>query len=116
MRVLELPAGKSPREWGRIHGESFRGEVRALAEIRAYLCTKVGGFKSGEQGAATTIWCATSPALADLGGVYCEDCDVAVAVAADATGVHGVRPWATDPAAAERLWGLSESWVARAQK
>ncbi|NVB76960.1 MAG: hypothetical protein HOV81_01075 [Kofleriaceae bacterium] len=49
MRVLELPAGKSPREWGRIHGESFRGEVRALADIRTYLCTKVGGFKTREQ-------------------------------------------------------------------
>ena len=33
MRTLELPAGKSSREWGRIHGESFRGEVRALAPI-----------------------------------------------------------------------------------
>lgn len=49
MRVLELPAGKSPREWGRIHGESFRGEVAALAQIRVYLCTKVGGFKTREQ-------------------------------------------------------------------
>ncbi len=46
MRVLELPAGKPPREWGRIHGEMFRGEIKALAEIRAYLCTKVGGFTS----------------------------------------------------------------------
>jgi isopenicillin-N N-acyltransferase-like protein len=42
MRVLELPAGKSPREWGRIHGESFRGEVKSLAEIRTYLCTTAG--------------------------------------------------------------------------
>ncbi len=49
MRVLELPEGKSPREWGRIHGESFRGEIRALAAIRTYLCTKVGGFKDAAQ-------------------------------------------------------------------
>lgn len=49
MRTLELPAGATPREWGRIHGESFRGEVRALAAIRAYLCTKVGGFKTLDQ-------------------------------------------------------------------
>jgi isopenicillin-N N-acyltransferase-like protein len=47
--VLELPAGKSPREWGRIHGESFRGEIKALAAIRVYLCTKVGGFKTVDQ-------------------------------------------------------------------
>ena len=49
MRTLELPAGKSSREWGRIHGETFRGEVRALAEIRTYLCTKVGSFTSRAQ-------------------------------------------------------------------
>lgn len=49
MRTLELPAGKPPREWGRIHGESFRGEIRALAAIRVYLCTKVGGFRDAAQ-------------------------------------------------------------------
>ncbi len=49
MRVLELPAGKSPREWGRIHGETFRGEIKALAAIRVYLCTKVGGFHGHDQ-------------------------------------------------------------------
>jgi len=49
VRRLELPAGKSPREWGHIHGESFRGEVNALSEIRVYLCTKVGGFKDRAQ-------------------------------------------------------------------
>jgi isopenicillin-N N-acyltransferase-like protein len=49
VRVLELPAGKSPREWGRIHGESFRGEIKALAAIRIYLCTKVGGFRAKDQ-------------------------------------------------------------------
>jgi isopenicillin-N N-acyltransferase-like protein len=42
--MLELPAGASPRDWGRIHGESFRGEIASLAAIRMYLCTKVGGF------------------------------------------------------------------------
>lgn len=49
MRHLELPAGKSPREWGRLHGESFRGEIQSLAAIRTYLCTKVGRFRDREQ-------------------------------------------------------------------
>ncbi len=49
VRTLELPAGKSSREWGQIHGESFAGEIKALAAIRVYLCTKVGGFKTAEQ-------------------------------------------------------------------
>lgn len=49
MRTLDLPAGKLPREWGRIHGESFRGEIKALADIRVYLCTRVGQFTSRDQ-------------------------------------------------------------------
>jgi isopenicillin-N N-acyltransferase-like protein len=49
MRTLELPAGKSSREWGRIHGESFRGEIATLSVLRTYLCTKVGSFKTAEQ-------------------------------------------------------------------
>nr|HEX4316583.1 C45 family peptidase [Kofleriaceae bacterium] len=49
MRELVLPAGKTPRQWGQIHGESFRGEIATLAAIRVYLCCKVGGFKSRDQ-------------------------------------------------------------------
>jgi hypothetical protein len=36
-----------------------------------------GDFKTPEQGAATSVWCATSPQLAGMGGVYCQDVDVA---------------------------------------
>ena len=64
--------------------------------------------KTPEQGAATQVWCATSPLLDGLGGVYCEDCDIARAVAADATELLGLRPWARDPGAAGRLWTVSE--------
>lgn len=67
------------------------------------------GFKTPEQGAATSVWCATSPMLDGLGGLYCEDCDVAQALPADDKGVTGVRPWAMDPEAAERLWTMSEA-------
>jgi isopenicillin-N N-acyltransferase-like protein len=49
VRQLELPAGKPPREWGRIHGETFRGEVKALAAIRIYLCTKLSGYRSAAE-------------------------------------------------------------------
>lgn len=67
-----------------------------------------GGFvKTAEQGAATTIWAALSPMLDGLGGFYCEECDVARVVAADDPSADGVRPWAIDDVAAERLWDLS---------
>jgi NAD(P)-dependent dehydrogenase (short-subunit alcohol dehydrogenase family) len=66
------------------------------------------GFKSPEQGAATQVWAATSPQLAGMGGVYCEDCDIAELVPNDVepfTG--GVRAYAVDPDEAARLWKLS---------
>ncbi|MGZ3475695.1 MAG: oxidoreductase [Polyangiales bacterium] len=69
------------------------------------------GFKTVEQGAATTVWCATSPRLEGMGGVYCEDCDIAEPVPADFAEPRGVRPWAMDPGLAERLWKLSETWT-----
>lgn len=62
--------------------------------------------KSISQGAATPMWCAVSPQLADRGGVYCEDCDIASIAGEDAT--RGVKPWASDPGLADRLWTLSE--------
>ncbi|HEY0495491.1 MAG TPA: SDR family NAD(P)-dependent oxidoreductase [Kutzneria sp.] len=67
-------------------------------------------FKTPEQGAATTLFAATSPQLDGLGGVYLEDCDLADAIPEDAdpaTTWSGVKAYALDPAQAERLWALS---------
>ncbi|MGB3389501.1 MAG: oxidoreductase [Pseudaminobacter sp.] len=61
-------------------------------------------MKTPEQGAATTIWCATAPELDGIGGVYCEDCDIAPV---EAQGRFGVRPFAIDPDTAEALWSQS---------
>lgn len=66
-------------------------------------------FKTPEQGAATSVWAATSPQLNGMGGVYCEDCDIATLVPDDDKGVTGVRSWAVDSGSAERLWALSEA-------
>jgi len=63
--------------------------------------------KTLAQGAATQVWCAVSPLLADRGGVYCENCNIAEAVPADSQELLGVRPWAIDPEQAYRLWTLS---------
>lgn len=74
-------------------------------------------LKTPEQGAATPVWCATSPQLAGLGGVYCENCDIAeLAQDTDAdtanlggfNDLSGVAPHAVDPDQAKRLWTLSE--------
>ncbi|WP_420152684.1 SDR family NAD(P)-dependent oxidoreductase, partial [Siphonobacter sp.] len=58
-------------------------EGNLLPEVRASL-------KTIPQGAATTVWCATSPLLNLLGGVYCEDADVAE-LAIDGPGTKGVQ-------------------------
>jgi len=68
-------------------------------------------FKTVEQGAATSVWCAVSEQLNGLGGVYCEDADIAEAVPADSLQAGGVRPWAVDPETARRLWELSEKYT-----
>jgi len=81
-------------------------ELRKLRESLAHT-----SFKDNEQGAATTVWCATSPQLDGMGGVYCEDADIATAVPADFKGLGGVRPWAMDRELAERLWKKTEEWI-----
>jgi NAD(P)-dependent dehydrogenase (short-subunit alcohol dehydrogenase family) len=64
-------------------------------------------FKSPAQGAATQVWAATSPQLAGMGGVYCEDCDIAEPGVAGREPLVGVCDHATDPEQAARLWSLS---------
>jgi len=66
-------------------------------------------FKTVEQGAATSVWCATSPLLADKGGVYCEDCDIAARWTEGMDSSSGVRGHAIDPAIAAHLWAVSEN-------
>jgi NAD(P)-dependent dehydrogenase (short-subunit alcohol dehydrogenase family) len=66
-------------------------------------------FKTPEQGAATSVWAATSPQLDGKGGVYCEDCDIAEFEDLDSPigRFRGVKPYAVDPANAERLWAVT---------
>lgn len=70
-------------------------------------------LKTPAQGAATAVWCATATELDGIGGVYCEDCDIAPVADPAESGPDeprvGVRPWAIEADAAVRLWALSES-------
>ncbi|GAA1891392.1 SDR family NAD(P)-dependent oxidoreductase [Streptomyces durmitorensis] len=69
--------------------------------------TPAQGFKTPAQGAATAVWAATSPLLDAQGGAYCQDCDIAEPATTEDMLIGGVKPWATDPDAAARLWQLS---------
>lgn len=77
-------------------------------------------LKTIEQGAATSVWCATSAQLNGIGGVYCENCDISPVTTEEKAGENneigrrasskafGVLPYAVDTAAAVRLWDVSE--------
>lgn len=70
-------------------------------------------FKTPDEGASTTLWCALSRQLANMGGLYCEDCDVAaVATAASPRHIH-VAPHAVDLEDADRLWALTDQCFSR---
>lgn len=67
-------------------------------------------LKTTAQGAATTVWCATSTRLNDLGGVYCEDTDIAALdLLNDPVSYSGVLPDSLDESKAKKLWKLSET-------
>jgi NAD(P)-dependent dehydrogenase (short-subunit alcohol dehydrogenase family) len=75
-------------------------------------------LKTIPQGAATTVWCATSPMLDDIGGVYCENADIAELDLGniehrydDPATIRGVKPYSLDEANAKRLWALSEEMI-----
>ena len=68
-------------------------------------------WKSPEQGAATSVWAATSALLDGRGGEYCEDCNVSEVVPDDELDDGGVAARAVDPARASALWALSEKLV-----
>jgi NAD(P)-dependent dehydrogenase (short-subunit alcohol dehydrogenase family) len=104
-----------------------REELRAFGVIDENgkpILDPAKNLKMPEQGAATSVWCATSPQLNGMGGVYCENCDISPLVpkedASDASSQFsralrqpsstslGVMPHAIDPAAAKQLWTLSE--------
>lgn len=69
------------------------------------------GFKTPEQGAATSTVLAVSPHVAGVTGTYFEDCNEALeATAGDRS--HGVESYALDPGLADRLWDESVRMLA----
>ena len=71
------------------------------------------GKKTPQQGASTIVFAATSPLLAEIGGVYLKDNDISPLVeghrplTADSIPAE-VAPHSIDPQSARRLWQLSE--------
>lgn len=77
------------------------------------LLARIPRLKSPAQGAATTVFAATSPLLDGVGGRYFEDVNESVIldeVTPETT--SGVAAYALDTTNADRLWELSEAAVA----
>jgi NAD(P)-dependent dehydrogenase (short-subunit alcohol dehydrogenase family) len=95
-------------------GRDMTRETRAalfsrLADASSGAATEFS-WKTIPQGAATTVWAATSPALSGHGGAYLEDCGIAT-VGTDPGLSSGVVPYAVDPDRADALWELSQRLV-----
>jgi hypothetical protein len=73
-------------------------------------------LKTPQQGASTSVFAATSPLLAEIGGVYLKDNDISpldedpkpINFGAEPVVSSDVVPHAVDPVSARRLWELSE--------
>lgn len=100
---------------GSIHGTELGREASIELFHQMGFCDADGtllpevaaSLKTIPQGAATTVWCATSPLLDHVGGVYCEDADIA-GLASDMAGSPGVKQFSLDRDSASRLWTWSE--------
>lgn len=70
-------------------------------------------WKTPRQGAATTLWAGLVADADEVGGRYCEDCQVSPVISDESIGFGspGVRPYALDPETAKTLWSKSEEWV-----
>ncbi|GAB3514307.1 SDR family NAD(P)-dependent oxidoreductase [Phytohabitans suffuscus] len=77
-----------------------------LNRLRAQAGPDAPAWKTPEQGAATSVLLAASPLLDGVGGRYFEDCNEAVPHQPGSR--VGVAAYALDPAAAARLWTVSE--------
>lgn len=100
---------------GAIGGTELAREASLELFIKLGYCDEKGNLlpevaaslKTIPQGAATTVWCATSPMLNNIGGVYCEDADIAP-LSGDNFSHSGVNPYSLHEASAKKLWTLSE--------
>ena len=91
-------------------------EMRALGWLKAD-DTPLDLFKSPAQGASTSVWAATAPALngrgTGKGGMYLEDCRQGLP-AEPSNRISGYSPHIMDVEAAQKLWEVSETLLTKA--
>jgi NAD(P)-dependent dehydrogenase (short-subunit alcohol dehydrogenase family) len=101
---------------GSIGGTELAREAPLELFVQMGFCDEQGNIlpeiaaslKTIPQGASTTVWCATSLLLNNIGGVFCEDNDIAELSLEQEVSASGVKPYSLDKKSAESLWELSE--------
>jgi NAD(P)-dependent dehydrogenase (short-subunit alcohol dehydrogenase family) len=71
------------------------------------------GWKTPQEGAATTVLLAASPTVEGVTGRYFEDCHAAEVQPEPGPGAGGVAAYAIDPALAAKMWDLTLTQVGR---
>jgi NAD(P)-dependent dehydrogenase (short-subunit alcohol dehydrogenase family) len=120
IRAFSLHPGSILTELGRNFTDDQRKAFGVLDKDGNRVVDPSRQLKTIEQGAATQVWCAASPKLDGVGGVYCENVEVARIAppdersgwkSDDSTRKVGVMPHAIDAVSANRLWALSEEMI-----
>ena len=115
VRATAVHPGGIMTELGRyMPAGAIEAFLKQVQEQRAAAGEPPYEFKSIPQGAATSVWAAVVEPADEVGGRYCEDCQIGEIVAEDSqlSAVNrGVRAYALDPENAKALWKKSEEMV-----
>lgn len=101
--LTELMRSMPPEELDKLLAELATMQERVGVELY---------MKSPSQGAATSVWAATSAALKDKGPLYLEDCHVAPMIE-EPNYTYGVLAYALDEKLADDLWKKTEAMLNR---
>jgi NAD(P)-dependent dehydrogenase (short-subunit alcohol dehydrogenase family) len=114
IRATAVHPGGIQTELGRHMGDDvLDGLLATINEANAAAGQPAMEWKTIPQGAATSVWAAVVAPADEIGGQFCEDCNVAeVSELPGLTG--GVQPYALDAESAKALWAKSEEMVGEA--
>jgi NAD(P)-dependent dehydrogenase (short-subunit alcohol dehydrogenase family) len=113
--ILGTDLGPSRPEDGHAVTDDQRRAMGLIDDSGRPIIDPDRGTKTPQQGASTSVFAATSPLLADIGGVYLKDNDISpldtprpINFGAEQDIPADVVPHAVGPESAQRLWELSE--------
>ncbi len=115
VRATAVHPGGIATELGRHMPEgAIEAYIQQVQEQRAAAGEPPFEFKSIPEGAATSVWAGVVAGSEEIGGRYCEDCQIGELIPADqlVSAINkGVRGYALDPQNAKALWKKSEEMV-----